>query len=85
MGAVDGALAVADFSSRGPASCAGELYPEVVAPGVAVRTARARLGLGVVIRREQDFLEVSPQDMELRLLFKPVTLTVRCWFVVDKN
>ena len=39
IGAVDLTGAVAGFSSRGPSACGGTIYPEVVAPGVSVRTA----------------------------------------------
>jgi bacillopeptidase F len=39
VGAVDAALTVAATSSRGPSACDGGLYPEVVAPGVGVRTS----------------------------------------------
>jgi len=38
-GAVDETLTVATFSSRGPSSCDGGLYPQVVAPGVNVMTS----------------------------------------------
>ncbi|HKJ77391.1 MAG TPA: S8 family serine peptidase, partial [Gammaproteobacteria bacterium] len=38
-GAVDETLTVASFSSRGPSSCDGGLYPQVVAPGVNVLTS----------------------------------------------
>jgi bacillopeptidase F len=37
-GAVDETRAVASFSSRGPSACTGGLFPDVVAPGVDVRT-----------------------------------------------
>jgi bacillopeptidase F len=43
-GAVDEALAVAPFSSRGPSACDGRTFPEVVAPGVDVRTADLSFG-----------------------------------------
>jgi subtilisin family serine protease/cytochrome c553 len=36
VGAVDPALDVASFSSRGPSACDGGIYPRVAAPGVAV-------------------------------------------------
>ena len=39
VGAVDAALAVAATSSRGPSACDGSVYPEVVAPGVGIRTS----------------------------------------------
>jgi len=41
VGAVDGGLTVANFSSRGPSSCdPSKIKPEVVAPGVAVRSSQ---------------------------------------------
>lgn len=39
VGAVDSSLNVASTSSRGPSACDGSFFPEVVAPGVSVRTA----------------------------------------------
>jgi bacillopeptidase F len=44
VGAVDEGLVVAAFSSRGPSACDGALYPHLVAPGVAVRTADLTFG-----------------------------------------
>jgi serine protease AprX len=44
VGAVDGALAVAAFSSRGPSACGGGMFPHVVAPGVDVLTADLSFG-----------------------------------------
>jgi hypothetical protein len=44
VGAVDQTLSVASFSSRGPSPCDGSIYPELVAPGVAVRTADLTFG-----------------------------------------
>ena len=44
VGAVDSSLKIASFSSRGPSACDNSLYPEVVAPGVNVRTADLTLG-----------------------------------------
>ena len=38
VGAVDSTMTIANFSSRGP-SCDGSLYPEVVAPGVNIKTS----------------------------------------------
>jgi serine protease AprX len=39
VGAVDADMNIAYFSSRGPSVCDGSPYPEVVAPGVNVRTS----------------------------------------------
>lgn len=44
VGAVDAAGTVAPFSSRGPSACDGTPYPELVAPGVAVRSADLSFG-----------------------------------------
>jgi subtilisin family serine protease len=44
VGAVDASLTVADFSSRGPSACDGGIYPRIVAPGAAVRTADLTFG-----------------------------------------
>lgn len=44
VGAVDSALSVASTSGRGPSACSGTLYPEVVAPGVNVRTTDLTAG-----------------------------------------
>lgn len=44
IGAVDQSLAVAEFSSRGPSACGGGLYPQLVAPGVQVRTTDLTFG-----------------------------------------
>jgi len=54
-GAVDETLTVATFSSRGPSSCNGGLYPQVVAPGVNVMTADLTFG-GLF---PQSFVQVS--------------------------
>jgi serine protease AprX len=43
-GAVDTALAVAGFSSRGPSACDGTVYPKLVAPGVNIKTADLSFG-----------------------------------------
>jgi bacillopeptidase F len=43
-GAVDEALAVASFSSRGPSACDGTVYPKLVAPGVNIHTADLSFG-----------------------------------------
>jgi subtilisin family serine protease len=39
VGAVDYDGNIASFSSRGPSSCNGEIKPEIVAPGVQIRSA----------------------------------------------
>jgi len=44
VGAVDESMKVAPFSSRGPSACDGTVYPHLVAPGVAVRTADLTAG-----------------------------------------
>ena len=44
VGAVNDEAAMALFSSRGPASCSGELFPKLVAPGVDVLTTDVTLG-----------------------------------------
>jgi bacillopeptidase F len=44
VGAVDNSRTVASFSSRGLSACGGAVFPEVVAPGVNVRTADLSLG-----------------------------------------
>jgi subtilisin family serine protease len=43
-GAVDGTDTVATFSSRGPSACDGRIYPDVVAPGTAIKSADLSLG-----------------------------------------
>jgi len=43
-GAVDETLTVAGFSSRGPSACDGTIYPDLVAPGVNVKTADLSFG-----------------------------------------
>jgi bacillopeptidase F len=44
VGSVDTLLNVASDSSRGPSACDGSFFPEVVAPGVSVRTADLTFG-----------------------------------------
>jgi bacillopeptidase F len=44
VGAVDTSLNIATTSSRGPSACDGSLFPEMVAPGVNVRTADLTFG-----------------------------------------
>jgi bacillopeptidase F len=44
IGAVDSALAIASFSSRGQSACDGSIYPEVTAPGVNVNTSDLSFG-----------------------------------------
>lgn len=43
-GAVDSTSNVASFSSRGPSACTGATYPDLVAPGVDVRTTNISIG-----------------------------------------
>lgn len=44
VGAVDSSGDVARFSSRGPSACDGSVFPELMAPGVAVRTTDLTYG-----------------------------------------
>jgi len=44
VGAVDAALAMASFSSRGPSACDGSIYPKLSAPGFSIKTADLSLG-----------------------------------------
>ncbi|MCW8830995.1 MAG: S8 family serine peptidase [Gammaproteobacteria bacterium] len=44
VGSVDASLNIASTSSRGPSACDGSFFPEVVAPGVSVRTADLTFG-----------------------------------------
>jgi serine protease AprX len=44
VGAADETLAIASTSSRGPSACVGTLYPEVVAPGVGIKTDNTTYG-----------------------------------------
>lgn len=44
VGNLTSTVTVSDFSSRGPSSCSGEIYPEVVAPGFFVRSTDFTLG-----------------------------------------
>jgi len=44
VGAVDAATTITSFSSRGPSACDGSSYPEVVAPGVNIRTTDLTFG-----------------------------------------
>ncbi len=44
VGAVDQSNGIAFFSSRGPSACDGSTYPDVVAPGVNIRTSDLTLG-----------------------------------------
>lgn len=39
VGALDSSNNIASFSSRGPSSCDGRIYPDLVAPGVNVKTS----------------------------------------------
>ena len=44
VGAVDEALAIADFSGRGPSACDGGTYPDLVAPGVNIKAPDLTFG-----------------------------------------
>jgi serine protease AprX len=44
VGAVDDTLAIASSSSRGPSACDDSIYPQLVAPGVAIRAADLTFG-----------------------------------------
>lgn len=44
VGAVDESLTVASFSSRGPSSCDGSLFPLLAAPGKSITTSDLSLG-----------------------------------------
>ena len=44
VGAVNSLNNIASFSARGPSSCDGTVFPEIVAPGVSVRTTDLSLG-----------------------------------------
>jgi len=44
VGAIDESLNIADFSSRGPSVCDRSLYPQVVAPGLNIRTTDITVG-----------------------------------------
>jgi len=44
VGSIDASLSVSADSSRGPSACDGSFFPEVVAPGVNVRTADLTFG-----------------------------------------
>jgi bacillopeptidase F len=43
-GAIDAALAIASFSSRGQSACDGTIFPKLVAPGVNINTADLSFG-----------------------------------------
>jgi hypothetical protein len=44
IGAVDRYDQIASFSSRGPCACDGTIYPDMTAPGVAIRTSTLTYG-----------------------------------------
>ena len=44
VGSVDDSLTIAGDNSRGPSACGGTIFPEVVAPGVNVKTADLSFG-----------------------------------------
>ncbi|MDW7773928.1 MAG: S8 family serine peptidase [Desulfobulbaceae bacterium] len=57
VGAVDEYLIAADFSARGPSACDDSIFPEIVAPGVNVRSAD--LTYGTVLNSYRDFSGTS--------------------------
>jgi bacillopeptidase F len=44
VGAVDESTGIAGFSSRGPSACGGAIYPQVMTPGVNVKTSDLTFG-----------------------------------------
>ena len=44
VGAIDDSLSIASFSSRGPSICDGSIFPEVVAPGVNIKSSDITFG-----------------------------------------
>ncbi len=44
VGAVDQSILIAPFSARGPSTCDGRLFPDLVAPGIPIYTADLTLG-----------------------------------------
>jgi serine protease AprX len=44
VGSVDDALNIAASSSRGPSACNGDIYPEIVSPGVNIKTTDLTFG-----------------------------------------
>jgi len=44
VGAVNETMTIASFSSRGPSACGPDTYPDVVAPGVNIRTSDMTFG-----------------------------------------
>jgi len=44
VGAVDQSQSIASFSSRGPSACDGTVFPEMVAPGVNIKTSDLTYG-----------------------------------------
>lgn len=44
IGAIDDTFTIDDFSSRGPSACDGSIFPEVVAPGVSVKSSDLTFG-----------------------------------------
>jgi bacillopeptidase F len=47
VGAINDTFSIASFSSRGPSTCDGAIYPETVAPGVNIKTSDLTFG-GVI-------------------------------------
>ena len=43
-GAIDESLTLTAFSSRGPSACDGSIYPEIVAPGINIKTSDLTFG-----------------------------------------
>jgi bacillopeptidase F len=44
VGAIDQSISITSFSSRGPSACDGSVYPEVVAPGLDIKTTDLTFG-----------------------------------------
>ena len=44
VGSIDDTLTIADSSSRGPSACNSSIYPEIVSPGVNIKTADLTFG-----------------------------------------
>lgn len=57
-GSVDEALQIARHSSRGPSACDATVYPEIVTPGVNIRSADRTLG-GLILNSYSSFSGTS--------------------------